>query len=55
MECILYFGLVVVFLSVLVVVWYNIVGLILVIIWLKNVKNEKNIFSDENVLINIEK
>ncbi|PFS10366.1 transporter [Bacillus thuringiensis] len=38
--------------SVLVAVWHNIAGPILATIWSKNAKNT---FSDENVLINIEK
>ncbi|AAP10437.1 MULTISPECIES: transporter [Bacillus] len=41
--------------SVLAAVWHNIAGPILATIWSKNAKNEKNTFSDENVLINIEK
>ncbi|EMX0189764.1 TPA: transporter [Bacillus thuringiensis] len=38
--------------SVLAAVWHNIAGPILATIWSKNAKNT---FSDENVLINIEK
>ncbi|MEC3193708.1 transporter [Bacillus cereus] len=41
--------------SVLAAVWHNIAGPILATIWSKNAKNKKNTFSDENVLINIEK
>ncbi|HEB2432180.1 TPA: transporter [Bacillus cereus] len=44
--------------SVLAAVWHNIAGPILATIWsknAKNAKNAKNTFSDENVLINIEK